>query len=50
LNQEYLSKALKAQMIIKLVSTKNLSQKIDSCGWGPGPDDLSQKCLDLFQS
>jgi len=30
-----------------LVSNKNLSQKIISCGWGPGPDDLGQKCLNL---
>jgi len=30
-----------------LVSTKILSQKISSCGWGPGPDGLGQKGLNL---
>jgi len=26
-----------------LVSTKNLSEILPSCGWRPGPDDLGQK-------
>jgi len=37
-----LSKALKTH---SLVSNKNLSQKNGSCSLDPGPDDLSQKCL-----
>jgi len=34
-----------AESDYNLISTKHLSQKIGSSGWGPGPDDLSQKCL-----
>jgi len=30
-----------------LFFNKNLSQKLGSCGWGPGRDDLGQKCLNL---
>ena len=30
------------------VSTKNLRQKIGSCGWGPGPDNLGQNYLNLI--
>jgi len=30
-----------------LVSTANLSQTIPSNSWGPGHDELGQKCLNL---
>jgi len=33
--------------VYRLESNKNLSQKIGSCGWGPGPNNLSQNCLSL---
>jgi len=30
-----------------LVSTENLSETFPSCGWGPGRDNIGQKCLNL---
>jgi len=30
-----------------LVYNKNFSEILPSCGWGPGPDNLGQKCLNL---
>jgi len=41
-----LSKARKTQ-IFCLVSTKSFSGILRSCSWDPGPDNLSQKDLNL---